>query len=58
MLVYFECSMGSGIRDYRDLRSAIRGITKEVGTANNPANIRKATKEDIEWVKAMGGFIP
>lgn len=58
MIAYFECDMGAGLREYRDLRSAISGITREVGTANRPRKIRKATEDDINNVRAMGGRVP
>ncbi len=58
MLIYFESYMGCGIREYRTLRSAETGILREVGYANLPKNIRKASKEDISQVKSMGGYVP
>lgn len=57
-LFYFESDMGCGIRDYRNLKEAVNGITKEVGTSNGPMNISKATKKEVDWVKNMGGNIP
>ncbi len=51
--------MGCGIRDdYRTLKSAEAGIRREVGWANSPKNIRKATKEDLAQVASMGGWVP
>ena len=57
-LFYFECDMGCGIRAYKTLKSAEKGIKTEVGWYNNPHKIREATKEDVEWVQGMGGRIP
>ncbi len=59
MIVYFESDIGCGIRDeYYNLKSAERGILREVGWTHNPQNIRKATKEDLVNVKSMGGWVP
>jgi hypothetical protein len=59
MVIYFESDMGCGIRDdYRTLKSAEAGIRREVGWANSPKNIRKATKEDLAQVASMGGWVP
>lgn len=58
MKFYFESDMGCGIRTYPNLEAAEIGIRREVGTANNPSNIRPATERDLEWIRAMGGYAP
>lgn len=55
---YFECDLGCGIRDARNLESAERSITREVGTANSVRVVREATEKDISWVRSMGGMLP
>ena len=60
MRYYFECNMGCGIREFPSgtkLTTVKNNILAEVGTANNPKNIRKATQADIDWVVAMGGWM-
>ena len=58
MLIYFESGCGCGIRKARDLESGKRAILREVGTYEGVFVTRKATKEDIAWVKGMGGTVP
>lgn len=58
MIVYFESSMGCGLREARNLESAEKAILKEVGTYSGVSLVRKATAKDIEWVSSMGGYIP
>lgn len=58
MLVYFEFCQGCGIRSAHDLKSGEREILREVGTYNGVSTVRKATDEDISWVRGMGGYIP
>ncbi len=53
---YFECAMGCGIRPFYNINQAKKEITAEVGWANF-RKVRKATKEDISHVSAMGGYI-
>ena len=58
-LYYFECDMGCGIREAKDISQARSNILKEAGTFNADHGLcRKAREEDIQWVKAMGGFVP
>ncbi len=56
-LYYLDSDMGCGLRAYRTLREAEREELKEVGTWNF-RGIRLATKEEITWIKAMGGHVP
>lgn len=58
MIVYFESSMGCGLREARNLESAEKTILKEVGTYNGIYLVRKATARDIGWVSSMGGYVP
>ncbi len=37
--------------------SSEAAILRREGTAN-VKSIRNATKEDVEWVQAMGGYVP
>lgn len=47
----------SGIREARDIESGKRAILREVGTYEGVSTVRKATEEDIAWVKGMGGSV-
>lgn len=42
----------------KTLTQAEKDALKEIGTMNEPISVRLATKEDIAWVKGMGGRIP
>ena len=57
-LYYFEADCGCGIRTAKNLENAYSKIQREVGTMNNLSTVRKATEEDIGWVKGMGGYVP
>ena len=41
----------------RNLQQAWSTFAREEGT-NNARGVRKASKEDIEWVRGMGGYVP
>lgn len=56
-LYYFESDRGCGIRAARNLQQAEKEIIREVGEYGFE-RCRKATDQDIGWVKAMGGHIP
>jgi len=58
MIVYAETGLGACLTEARDVESGRRAILKEVGTYNGVKVCRKATKDDIEWVRAMGGYVP
>lgn len=57
MVYYFESDRGCGLRVYRTDASAAKRIREEVGTYS-PLNVRRATKQDVEWVESMGGAVP
>ena len=56
-LYYVETSQGCCIKAGSSLEEARKSALREVGT-DNFESIRKATKEDITWVKCMGGYVP
>ena len=56
-LYYVESDYGCGIREAYSLEQAWKNLKEEEGT-NHARKVRKATKEDIAWVEAMGGYIP
>lgn len=59
-LWYIEVWNGScGIRDYdtRSIQKAQQQAILEEG-ASNITKVRVATKDDIEMVRAMGGYVP
>lgn len=60
-MYYFSCSKGCGIRQATGIRQARSNIIREVGEYDmiaGPNILRLASKKDIAWVKAMGGYIP
>ena len=58
-LWYFNSDRGCGIRKLSsNRRVAERQIRKELGTYDEMKEFRVATKNDISWVKSMGGYIP
>lgn len=54
---YVETMQGCGIRSATNIQQARKSALAESGTSNFKS-IRKATKSDVEWVRAMGGYIP
>ena len=58
MIVYFKANLGCGLREYKTLKGAERALLKEVGTYFGLNVVRKATPQDIAWVKGMGGWVP
>jgi hypothetical protein len=46
-----------GLLEASTLRQAMRQAYREQGT-DNVASVQPATKDDIEWVGAMGGWVP
>ena len=54
---YLETMQGCGIRCAANIQQARKNALVESGTFNFKS-IRKATKRDIEWVRAMGGHVP
>ena len=58
MVFYFESTIGCGLRVAKDMDTAEKIVTKEIGTKNSIILLRKAKKTDIARVKAMGGYCP
>ena len=56
-LYYIETTYGCGIRVAYNIQQARKNALREEGESN-VMDIRKATKEDIGWVGAMGGRVP
>ena len=56
-LYYCEYTYGCGLRAYRSLSQCIREETITEGT-NNFRLARLATKEDVDNVCSMGGYLP
>jgi hypothetical protein len=57
-LYYVESIYGMvGIRRYSSDESAETKFRAEVGSYGYKL-VRKATNLDVEWVRAMGGFVP
>mgnify|MGYP006943706051 CR=1 FL=1 len=56
-LYYIETQYGCGIRYARTLRSAHRDLLQEVIEGAAP-RVRLATQDDVNNVRAMGGYIP
>ena len=54
MNLYFDSTLGCGIRKAKNFKSGESAIKREVGTAQLKY-VRVATEKDIEWVKAMQG---
>ena len=56
-LYYVDTEFGCAIRAASDIDEARRAALREVGS-NGYKSVRPAKTEDIEWVKAMGGYVP
>ena len=57
-LYYIEIVGGNcGIREAKSKTQAWANLRREEGT-NNAKGVRLATKDDIEWIREMGGYIP
>ena len=57
MLCYVETDFGCGIRQAKSLKSAWDTLLQEEGS-DHAQTVRLATKEDIQNVRVMGGYIP
>lgn len=57
-LYYIETGRGCCIRRARNVEQAERETLREVGTLEGVQLAREATKQDIEWVRGMGGYVP
>lgn len=53
MIFYVETGIGCTLIEARNLKSARKIALAEVGTYVGVQTIRKATPEDIAWVRAM-----
>lgn len=56
-LYYFELDCGCGIHASTTLKKAEKELLAEYGWGRFKS-VKKATKENISWVQAMGGYIP
>lgn len=56
-LYVIETDYGIGLTETRTVQQAAREGRADVGNSYF-RSARKATKEDIAWVAAMGGYIP
>lgn len=54
---YFESDRGCGIHEDKDIECATENLCFEVGHEFLRL-VREATEEDVDWVNAMGGYIP
>lgn len=57
MIFYVETDRGAGLSMARNLAAAEKEALREAGTEGFKL-VREATKEDIEHVRAMGGWVP
>jgi hypothetical protein len=55
MKFVYDCDKGQGLVEAKNIEDAERIARRECGSYDPPRMIRKATKEDLEWRKAMGG---
>ena len=58
---YFSCNIGCGIREAANIKQARSEMVKEIGSyqLESGTNVcRMAAKNDIEWVRGMGGWLP
>lgn len=58
MILYFESGRGCGLREASNIEAGKRAILEEVGTYTDVSLVRKATKDDILWIVAGGGYVP
>ena len=56
-IFYVETSLGCALEEAKDAAEARRSQARECGV-NNITRVRKATEEDISWVRGMGGYVP
>ena len=57
-LYYGETGRGACLREAKNKAKAARDLLREVGTSSGVTVVRLATKEDINQVKSMGGYVP
>lgn len=58
MLFYASTGLGATLVKAEDEDEAYEKTLRKVGTYNGVKEVRKATERDIEWVRAMGGYVP
>jgi hypothetical protein len=58
MVYYVEGSGVCCLEVARHPRTALNVIKAEFGNHFGPYKVRKATQEDIDWVRGMGGSVP
>ena len=56
-MYYFESEIGCGLHAARGIKSARKQLQYEIGSSNLKL-VRKAKEEEVDWVSAMGGYIP
>lgn len=54
-LYTYDTDMGQGLVDAPNYEAACRKAQREAGEYMFRGNVKKATKEDLEWRRAMGG---
>ncbi len=57
-LYYVSTGLGATLVVAEDQDSAEEKTLRKVGTYNGVQDCREATEQDIEWVRAMGGYVP
>lgn len=57
-IYYAETGKGSCLEEAGNIEEAKKLILRDVGEYDGIQLLRKATKKDIAWVKAMGGWCP
>lgn len=55
-LYYIETDFGCGIREAKNIQQARKDMREEAGSFLQV--VRKATKDEVAWVRGMGGHIP
>lgn len=56
-IYYVKTSFGCGLR-FGKTRQQVENTVKREAGASHFEFVRLATKEDIAWVKSMGGWLP
>lgn len=58
MVIYAETGRGACLRVAKSVDEGRRAILREVGTHDGVQVCQKATRENVEWVRGMGGYVP
>ncbi len=56
-LYIYDCDRGQGAVYAPNKDAAEKAARRETGTFDQARNVRLATQSDIEWRKAMGGWV-